>query len=43
MTVLHTLKKRGHDPTARLKLALDRLAEDMSLDPYLLLFGPDPP
>jgi transposase len=30
MTVLHTLRKQGRDPTARLKTVLDSLAKDIS-------------
>jgi transposase len=39
MTVLHTLKKRGPDPEARFKAALDTLAHDPTADPYDLLFS----
>ena len=46
MTVLHTLKKRLHGPSAdvhdALCLALDRIAEDPSLDPFRLLFPTNP-
>jgi transposase len=41
MTVLHTLKKRTDDVYKTFKFALDRLAADPTLDPYLLLFEPD--
>jgi len=42
MTILHTLKKRGASSkvAAVLQAALDRLAEDRSLDPWALLFDP---
>lgn len=43
MTVLHTLRKQGHDPTAQLKDALDQLAKNPSLKPFPLLFPRDPP
>jgi hypothetical protein len=38
MTVLHTLKKRASDPCATLKTALDQLAKNPTVDPFLLLF-----
>lgn len=38
-TVLHTLKKRYRDPTAKLKTALDMLAQDENLDPVAFLFN----
>jgi len=40
MTVLHTLKKRGANAAVPLQSALDRLAENPSLDPWVLLFKP---
>jgi transposase len=43
MTVLHTLRKRGQDPTAHIKDALDQLANNPSLRPFNLLFPRDPP
>ena len=43
MTVLHTLRKQGGDPTDRLKTALDRLAQDISQDPFPLLLSRYPP
>jgi hypothetical protein len=43
MTVLHTLRKQGGDPTDRLKTALDRLVEDIAQDPLPLLLSRDPP
>jgi ribosomal protein S27AE len=43
MSILHTLKKRRAPPAARLLSALDRLAENPSLDPYALLFAPPKP
>jgi hypothetical protein len=43
MTVLHTLRKQGADPTQRLKTALDKLAKDISQDPFPLLFSRYPP
>jgi hypothetical protein len=44
MTILHTLKKRvsSSKVAAVLQDALDRLAEDRSLDPWALLFEPTP-
>jgi transposase len=43
MTVLHTLRKRSStDPCAALKAALDRIAKDPTLDPFDLLFPPQP-
>ena len=42
MTVVHTLRKRGEDVTARLKYALDELAKDKTKDPFLLLFSQPP-
>lgn len=42
-TVLHTLRKRGLDPTQQLKSVLDALANDISTNPYPLLFPRDPP
>lgn len=41
MTVLRTLSKRTPDVTAKLKAALDKLAEDPQLAPYTLLFPND--
>ena len=38
MTILHTLKKRTNNVAETFKAALDRLAENPSLDPYSLLF-----
>lgn len=43
MTVLHTLRKQGHDPTERFKTILDTLANDASQDPFPLLFPRSPP
>jgi transposase len=43
MTVLHTLSKRGLEPAAQLKTALDKLAHDISQDPFHLLFPRDSP
>jgi len=43
MSVLHTLRKRGQDPTAQLKDALDQLAKHPSIMPFPLLFPRDPP
>jgi len=40
MTVLHSLRKRAPDFTARFKSVLDRLAVEPSSDPYQLLFPP---
>jgi len=37
-TVVTTIKKRGEDPAARIKTALDHLAEKPEADPYSLLF-----
>ncbi len=41
MTVLHTLKKRASDPCAVLKTTLDQLAQNPTLDPFVLLFPPN--
>jgi hypothetical protein len=41
MTVLHTLKKRASGPCATLKTALDQLAKNPTVDPFLLLFPDD--
>lgn len=41
MSVLHTLRKRGGDPTARFTRALDALAAQDSLNPYDALFAID--
>jgi len=43
MTVLHTLNKRGFDPGAQLKNALDTLARNISQNPFPLLFSRDSP
>lgn len=43
MTVLHTLKKQGFDPAARLKDVLDTLATNISQDPFPLLLARDSP
>ena len=43
MTVLHSLKNRGFDPASQLKLVLDQLANDISLNPFPLLFSRDSP
>ena len=43
MTVLHTFRKQGGDPTDRLKTALDKLAKDISQDPFPLLLSRYPP
>jgi len=43
MTVLHTLRKRGPDPTTKIKDALDQLAANPSRRPFALLFPRDPP
>jgi hypothetical protein len=39
MSILHTLKKRRLCPAASIQSALDRLAENPTLDPYALLFA----
>lgn len=41
MSVLHTLRKRGGDVTARFQRSLDALAADPTLDPYHALFTID--
>lgn len=41
MTVVHTVKKRGKNPLQHLRLVLDSLAADPTLDPFDLLF-PEP-
>ncbi len=41
MTVLHTLKKQNSDPCTVLKTALDQLAKNPTLDPFVLLFPTD--
>jgi hypothetical protein len=41
MSVLHTLRKRTDEVTAAFQRALDRLAEDSSINLYKLLFGSD--
>lgn len=38
MTILHTLKKQGGNPSPRFKAALDALARDPTQDPFNLLF-----
>ena len=39
MTTLHTLKRQSPiDPCSALKMALDQLAMDLTLDPFILLF-----
>jgi hypothetical protein len=38
MTVFHTLKKQGGNPSSRFKATLDALARDPTLDPFPLLF-----
>jgi len=43
MSVMHTLKKHGFDPAAQLKHVLDQLADNISQDPYPLLFPRDAP
>ena len=43
MTVLHTLKKQGQDPSDRLKTVLDTFAHDISQDPFPLLLSRPPP
>ncbi len=44
MSVLHTLRKQGHDPAARLKEALDLYARDPGADIAAFLFpAHDPP
>lgn len=42
-TVLQTLRKRGVDPNQHLKTVLDKIAKDISKDPFPLLFSRDPP
>jgi transposase len=39
MTVVHTLRKQGHDAAERLKSVLDALVADPRRDPYALLFA----
>lgn len=39
MTVLHTLDLRGADVSVTFKKALDAIAADPAVDPYVLLFG----
>jgi len=41
MSVLHTVRKRTDDVTAAFQCALDRLAEDSTVDLYKLLFRSD--
>lgn len=42
MTTLHTLRKRNStNPCSELKTALDQLAQDPTLDPFVLLFPSD--
>jgi hypothetical protein len=43
MTVMHSLKKQGIDPVARLTEALDALARDPTFDIAAFLFPPRPP
>jgi hypothetical protein len=43
MSILHTPKKRHALPACAIQSALDRLAEDPSLDPYALLFAATTP
>ena len=43
MTLLHTLRKRGRDPTRTLKVALDSLNAAPRASPYELLFKTAPP
>lgn len=43
MSILHTLKKRHASPACGIQSALDRLAENPSLDPYGLLFAATKP
>jgi transposase len=43
MSVLHTLRKRTHDPVAALRACLDRIANNPTADPYGLLFAKPPP
>ena len=43
MSVMHTLKKHDFDPAAQLKHVLDQLADNISQDPYSLLFPRDAP
>jgi hypothetical protein len=43
MSVLHTLKKRGRDPTRTIKEALDNLAATPHANPYELIFNPSIP
>jgi transposase len=43
MSVLHTLRKRGRDPTATLKAALDALSASPQANPADLLFPRQPP
>ena len=43
MTVLHSLKKRKVDVAGHIKNVLDQLAQNMSLDPFPLLFTSDDP
>jgi hypothetical protein len=42
-TILHTLKKRGRDPTLALKNTLDQLAHHPEREPYHLLFRTQSP
>lgn len=41
MTLLHTLKKRGIDPSSAIKSALDNLAKNPTLDTFNLFFPSD--
>ncbi len=43
MTVLHSLKKRKVDVAGHLKKTLDQISQDMTLDPFPLLFPSDNP
>jgi transposase len=43
MSVLHSLKKQGHDPAAKLTEALDARARDPAFDIAAFLFPPRPP
>lgn len=41
MTVLHTLRKRTNNLSECFEAVLDKLADDLALDPYPLFFPPD--
>jgi len=43
MSIVHTLKKRGRDPTGTIKAALDNLAATPRANPYELLFNQSVP